>query len=99
MIKILPGWYTEAREEIECEISTQAHKLNISGSFIWDSKCIDECISGIMNVLVRLKEEVKSEFNEKQLEDFKKLKEVIKKEEEKPAKKYTKSRKQNKKGA
>ncbi len=99
MIRILPDWYTEVRERIEGSISEQAQKLNIPRSFLMDSICIDDCVDGIMNVLLRLEEEVKGEFNEKQLEDFKKLKEAIKKEEEKPAKKYTKSRKQNKKGA
>lgn len=83
MIRILPQWYTKVREEIESEISEQARKLNISGLFICDSKCIDECVDGIMNTLIRLKEEVRGEFNEEQLNQAKKLKEIIDKEEDK----------------
>jgi len=73
MITILPEWYKKAENEIRRSIILQADELNINYTFIYDSKLIDESIYNIMNVLVRLKQEVKGKFNEEEIKQFKKF--------------------------
>lgn len=98
MIRILPKWYGKVQSEISRTISKQANELNIPWSFVHDSKAINESVNDIMSVLLRLKEEVRGEFDEEQLKTVKKLKEAIKKEKLKESKaKKSKGRQQSKK--
>lgn len=97
MIRTLPKWYGRVEGEIKRTISKQANELNIQWRFVHDSKTIDESLNAIMNVLVRLKEEVRGEFNEEEIENFKKFKEATKKKTKKSKAKKPKSRQQSKK--
>lgn len=96
MLRILPKWYSEVEDELRRQIHILANQNNIQWRFINDSKSIDESIDNIMNVLLRLKEEVRGEFDEETLKQFKKIKESFKKEESKKGhKKKTKKKETN----
>ena len=71
MIISLPKWYGEARQELEDCIIKIANDNNINFVFVNDSDVIEHSKSNILNVLVRIKEDVKTDFTDKEIEDMK----------------------------
>ena len=78
MIRTLPSWYGKVEDDLRRQIALLANENNIRWQFVYDSKIIDESINNIMNVLLRLKEEVRGEFNEEEIKEFKKFEELEK---------------------
>ena len=65
-----PNWYEKVEDELRKTIAIQANELNISYKSVHDSKLINESVKDIMSVLLRLKQEVKREFDNETIKDF-----------------------------
>jgi len=87
-----PNWYEKVEDELRKTIAIQANELNISYKSVHDSKLINESVKDIMSVLLRLKQEVKGDFDNETIKDFKKNN-----KENKKGKRYNKETKNNNK--
>lgn len=74
MIRILPKWYTEVEEELTHKVIEIANRLNLSFSWVNDSRTIKGAVDSICEAFVVISEKGKPEYTKEQLKEFEKLK-------------------------
>lgn len=81
VVIMLPKWYSEAEKELDDVIAQIANKQNLQYSFVNDSKSIETGKTLILNALVHIYEHSAGQFTQSELEDFKKIEEVMNKQD------------------
>jgi Icc-related predicted phosphoesterase len=83
MIRVLPGWYGKAEDDLERLIHKIANEQNLDFHVVNDSLTIKNSISNILNTLVHLEDKGCWNLSPEMLAEHKKLEKAMKKKPQK----------------